>query len=235
MKKISVILFLLTIPFQAQIMTPLTYGVKFGVNYTDIKEIPQTLIAETNNDNYSLVTDYTFGGLGGFFVNYKFNNTNMALQSELGYSMEHGKVNYEDKNDFKYTIEFKYDYVQLNTILKFYPFYGLNFGIGPQVGLNLDGGNILYKSNKEDIYGPDLQTQQVYKNNLKGKTNFQAVLSLGYEFDFGLTIDARYLQGIADIIETYPNTYRFLENKNTSSGFQFSVGYVFNADGRSPF
>jgi len=235
MKKISVLLFLFILQSHAQINTPFTYGVKFGVNYTDIQEIPQTLIAETHNDNYTLTPEKTFGGMGGFFFNYKFNNTNMAVQTELSYSMEHAKILYDDINDFQYQINFKYNYAQIGTVLKFYPFAGLNFGIGPQVGLNVSSEDITYTSNREDLYGPDLQTQQIYKDSLKGKTNLQGVLSLGYEFDFGLVVEARYLQGLSDTIETFPNSHRFLENKNLSFGFQLSVGYVFNYDGRSPF
>jgi hypothetical protein len=110
---------------------------------------------------------------------------------------------------------------------KFYPWRNLFLSATPQVGFNLTPESLFYSSNKEDLYGSDLETQQLMRNVIKGRTNVSIALGLGYQFCNRIYVDARYNLGITDMMETMPNSYRYIENSNKSNGFQLTVGYAF--------
>jgi hypothetical protein len=110
-------------------------------------------------------------------------------------------------------------------LVKVYPAGGLFVGIGPQIGLNINNTNLTYESNMPEL-GPDLQIQQSLREVLKGKSDFSILAAFGYEFEMGLSLDARYRLGLTDVIETQSNGFNFIENKNWSHGFQFNVGFA---------
>jgi hypothetical protein len=61
---------------------------------------------------------------------------------------------------------------------------------------------------------------------LKGRTNVSIGVGAGYEFSFGLSVDARYYYGISDVLETEVNNFHFIENNNASRVLQISLGYA---------
>ena len=103
--------------------------------------------------------------------------------------------------------------------------------VTPQVGFNLTPNNLFYTSNGEDMYGPDLETQQLMRNVIKGRTNVSLGFGLGYQFLNMIYVDARYYLGVSDIIETMPNNYNFKEVKNNSWGVQLTVGWAIVSTG----
>ena len=145
------------------------------------------------------------------------------------YSQQHSQFKYDDIDELVYQIDFKYQYLGLSTFLKLYPLSdnagGLHIAVGPQLNFNLSNERIFYDSNRPDI-GPNLQIQQNLRDVLKGETVFSLGFGLGYEFPFGVNIEARYYLGLADVIETQANGYFFIENDNRSQVIELTVGYA---------
>jgi hypothetical protein len=62
---------------------------------------------------------------------------------------------------------------------------------------------------------------------LRGRTNVSLGVGVGYEFPFGLSVDARYYYGISDVLQTEVNNFHFIENPNASRVIQIAVRYAF--------
>ena len=202
------------------------YGFYAGATYNKITDIETTIIRPIfDPDTYTTSHNYRLGGTAGFFIFHRFRRSSLAIQPELSYAMYGGDFNYSDVEDLEYTISFNYQYINLAAILKIYPAAGLFVGIGPQVGVNIANSNLKYTSNMPEL-GPDLQIEQALQEVLKGTTDFSIMLALGYELEMGLSFEARYKLGLADVIETLSNGFNFIENDNYSRGFQFTVGYA---------
>lgn len=202
------------------------YGFKAGANYYTIGDIQTTIIPEVfSTSTYTAETTPRVGFVGGFYFYHRFPRSRTAIQPEILFAQQGGDFNYTDINDLNYTISFKYQYVNLGVLCKVYPFGGFHFAAGPQVGFNVANTNIDYQSNMPDL-GPDLQIQQHLREVIKGETDININLGFGYDFDFGLCIEARYSLGIKDVIETLANGYGFIENSNTTKGYQLTVGWI---------
>ncbi|MCB0628123.1 MAG: porin family protein [Saprospiraceae bacterium] len=202
------------------------YGFKAGANYYTIDGIQTTIIPEVFSvSTYSTETRPRIGFVGGLYFYHRFPRSRTAVQPEILFAEQGGDFNYTDINDLDYTISFKYQYVNLGVLCKVYPFSGFHFAAGPQVGFNVANTNIDYHSNMPDL-GVDLQVQQHLREVLKGETDINVNLGLGYDFDFGLCIEARYSLGVKDVIETLANGYGFIENTNTTKGYQVTVGWI---------
>ncbi len=209
----------------AQFYEYISFGLKAGVNHSLIQEIPEMMRQDINNPLVYLETEPQIGGHFGAFLNFRGENRPIAFQSELIYSMEHTTAKRSENDELRYEVEFNYNYLLFNTLLKFYAYKGLSIGVGPQLGFNLSPDNIVF----HDYLYPEnnIEVQQQMRDSSYGRTNFQLMFDLGYEWDFGLMINARYNLGFSDVIRTDNNYLNWRENKNTSSTFQFSVGYAF--------
>jgi len=240
MKNLLFLILIFSIKLHAQFESPFTYGIKAQVNYSDIKELSKMIVSEDFYTGYELTEEKTFGYNVGAFINYKFRESKFAFQPEITYAKEGGLLHYKDVNNLEYNMNFDYRFLQLNTLFKIYPVGGLSVGVGPQFGINLTPNNIKYTSNAHEIFGlenspNDTETEKYLQEKIKGKSNFQAIGVLGYEFEFGLMFDFRYVYGLTDIIETSPNQFRWVETNNTTSSFLFTVGYVIDYQGNNPF
>lgn len=202
------------------------YGFKAGVNYYAIDEIATTIIPPVfAAESYSVENSPRLGFVGGLYFYHRFRRSRTAIQPEILFAMQGSDFNYSDINGLDYQIAFKYQYVNLGVLCKVYPFSGFHFAAGPQVGFNVANTNISYRSNMPDL-GPDLQIQQSLREVLKGETDINVNLGLGYDFEFGLCIEARYSLGVKDVIETLANGYNFIENSNKTKGYQITVGWI---------
>jgi len=56
--------------------------------------------------------------------------------------------------------------------------------------------------------------------------SLRIVGQVGYDFNFGLMVEARYVLGLSDVIETRANGFNFIENVNRGSGFQVTLGWA---------
>jgi len=215
------------------------YGFKGGATYHQIDEIATTIIPPFfGEDTYRTEVMPQAGYAGGIFFYYRFGEGALAIQPEITYGTLSSRFKYEDIDELTYQIDFDYQYLHLGTFLKIYPFNkdggGLHIALGPQLSFNTSNEKIHYDSNRPDI-GPNLQIQQNLRNVLKGETLFSAGLGLGYEFKFGLQVEARYHHGLSDAIETQANGYFFIENDNRTKTVQVMLGYAIPFPSYSPY
>ena len=206
------------------------YGFKGGVTYHQVEDIKATIIPPFfNEETFNTSIEPQLGYVGGIFFYHRFAASSLAIQPEITYGNLNSSFAYNDVDDLEYTIDFNYEYLHLGTYLKLYPFSknegGFHIAAGPQLSFNLSNEKIIYDSNRPDI-GPNLQIQQNLRDVLKGETLFGIGLGVGYEFGFGLNIEARYYLGLSDAIETQANGYFFTENDNRTQSLNVTVGYA---------
>ncbi|MEL6355638.1 MAG: porin family protein [Bacteroidota bacterium] len=202
------------------------YGFKAGVTYGNVSEIATSIIPAVFDENSYTVEDISrLGFTGSIFFYHRFRKSRFAIQPEISFSDYGGDFNYTDIEDLDYTIALRYQYLSFGVQAKVYPMGGLHFAIGPQVAFNVAPDNLTYTSNMPEL-GPDLQIQQSLREVLRGSNDINILLGAGYDFDFGLMIEARYRLGLSDVMETMANGFNFIENNNNSSGFQATIGWV---------
>ena len=148
------------------------------------------------DDSKSLV-----GGQFGVFARISVLDK-LAIQPELLYSMQGVKGEGEDGN-----VKFENNYIQVPVMVKFYPIMGLNLQAGPQIGFLASS-----KFDGEDI-----------KDYMK-KVDFAMNVGAGYDFDFGLGIDARYSIGLTNVLD-FTDELSGAEAKN--GVFSVAVSYSF--------
>jgi len=210
--------------------TGLQIGFKAGADYTKISDLSKVLVSESYYTGYTFENSSMLGFAGGLYLNYKFEGSISAIYAELSYSRLGNKLHYSDVNDLIYDFTVKYDFFNIELWYKIYLFNTFHLGAGPRIGFNLTPGNLFYTSNGEDLYGPDIRIQQQMRDVLKGRANFCLGVGTGYEFSFGLSIDARYYYGLNDVLETEVNNFHFIENNNRSSIIQITLGYLIPYD-----
>jgi len=208
----------------------LQIGFKAGAVNTTISDLSKVLVSESYYTGYTFENSNAWGFTGGLYLNYKFKESISAFYAELSYSRLGNILHYSDVNDLEYDFSLRYNYINMDLWYKAYVLNGLHLGIGPRIGLNVTPGALYYTSNGEDLFGPDIRIQQQMKDVLKGRSNFCLGIGTGYEFSFGLSIDARYYYGISDIMETEVNNFHFIENKNASRMIQITLGYAIPYD-----
>ncbi len=206
------------------------FGFKAGSVYTSISDLSKVLVSESYYTDYTFENISEWGFTGGLFMRYKFDQSISAIYSEITYSRLGNRLHYSDINDFEYDFILKYNYVNLDFWYRAYVFSGLHLGVGTRLGFNITPGGLYYTSNGEDLFGPDIRIQQQMRDVLKGRNNFCIGISTGYDFHFGLSIDARFYYGLSDVMETEVNNFNFIENNNSSLTYQVTVGYAIPYD-----
>jgi len=201
------------------------YGFSAGISYSTIGEVQTTLIRPIFPEStFSTISVKSLGPVFGGFIYYKFKDSKLAIQPEISFAKQGGGFSYEDIEGLQYDLGFNYSYLNLNPTLKFYTVHGLNVSVGVLMGIITDRSALTYTSNQPDL-GPDLQIQQSLRQVLKGNNNVAITLGVGYDTPFGLNLNAKWVYGISDAIETLANGFYFIENKNPSNSFQITLGY----------
>jgi hypothetical protein len=208
----------------------LIFGIKAGAAYTNISDLSKVIVSESYYTGYTFEEKPGFNFTGGVFINYKFEGSISALYTEVSYSRLSQTLKYSDVNDFNYDLTLRYDYINLDFCYKAYVFRGMHLGIGPRAGFILTPGGLYYTSNGEDQFGPDLRIQQQLRDVLRGRNTFSLGVIAGYEFPFGLSIDARFYYGLSDVMKTEINNFNFIETHNSSRVVQITLGYAIPYD-----
>ncbi len=202
------------------------YGFKAGATRHEIKDVGITIIPEVfAEDTYQVETLPQLGFAGGVFFYHRFYKSRFAVQPEILFASRGGDFHYTDVRDLDYTIKFNYQYVSLGGLVKVYPGGGLHLGLGAQAAFNVASDRLMYTSNMPEL-GPDLQIQQSLREVLTGSNDINLLGQVGYDFNFGLMVEARYVLGLSDVIETRANGFNFIENVNRGSGFQVTLGWA---------
>lgn len=215
----------------------ISYGFFGGGIYSSMSNLPDVIVPEGVYEGYTLEGKGKVGGTGGFFINWKYPTTKVAILTETFYSGQGTDLNYDDVNGLKYKMSFDYHYINVGTQLKYYPIEILYIGIGPYVGFNVSGDNIKYSSNAQELFEnsgtyfePDDNVEKVLRESLTGRNYFYGMLCAGFEFKSNLSIGVRYTVGLTDALTTEENGHHFRENKNNVNSISLSIGYSFHFD-----
>lgn len=190
------LLCLVAIPARAQ----WSLGGKAGVNWATVR-YPENIL----NDKAGFVV----GGQVGAVATYQC-NTYFDLQLELLYATHGYKdktlvYNDEQGNTMYNGYSCHIHYIDIPLLVKFFPVAGLNIQAGPQLGI----GCALTDSWKG-----------VEKFQQPAGAELGVVVGLGYEFDSGLFVDARYTWGLTHSLRDVESAYEG-RNVGISMGYRF--------------
>lgn len=179
--------------------TELWLGPKAGVNVANV----------SNLDGKSLTGIY-----GGAAFAIRFSER-YALQPELGISMQGSSEIYNTNEDLKLT------YFTLGVINKLYIAEGFHILAGPEFNFKI---NDTFSDWVDDgVYDED--------GNYIGDTDaqpfdFALVGGLGYDLPLGLTFEARYKQGLQDVMNFI--NWDSDTDSRLNQVFQFGIAYKFH-------
>jgi hypothetical protein len=143
-------------------------------------------------DNLSSKTGFQ----AGIFAGIKFTDK-VGVQADVLYSQQGAEFDFG---------KFDVNYINIPIVLKYYLVQGLNVQAGPQFGFVLD----------DDIYNDSFGVHSVEEN--AEKSDVSAVVGAGYDFPFGIRLDARYNFGFTDVLK---------EGKSKNNVFSVALGYSF--------
>ena len=167
------------------------FGLKAGVNIASANVSP--------GSDYDSKAGLHVGGLAHIHL-----SKNFALQPEVVYSMQGGKV-----DDTK----LKLNYINIPLLVQYMTDNGFRLQTGPQLGLLLSA-----KTEVGDV--------EVDRKDNFTSTDFSWAFGAGYLFPEGFGLDARYNLGISDVWDGS-------SAKIKNSVFQFGVFYQFMHQNRT--
>lgn len=196
-KRVVIVCAMLVAAQQAFAQAQFAVGIKAGPNFAtiDTKASPNT--------NYENRTGFH----GGAFMLVKA--TKFGIQPEIIFSQQGSKVRINSQ-DF----ESNFTYMNIPVILKLYTLGGINIQAGPQFGFVTSA-----EAPIEDQVG--VYSVEDVKDRMKS-SDFTVAMGLGWDFPFGLTLDARYNLGLSKIYEEAPAHQTGTARNQV---FQFSLGY----------
>lgn len=137
------------------------------------------------------------GFQAGLFAGIKFTDK-VGVQADLLYSQQGAKFKFGD---------FDLTYINVPIVVKYYLIQGLNIQAGPQFGFIVD--------DKITVNLGDVVTDAKAEN-----FDLSGVVGAGYDFPFGIRLDARYNFGLTDVSKDTG-----ADGKN--SVFSLALGYSF--------
>ena len=182
----------------------LQFGVRGGLN----------LSTESKNKSIELLSDNKFKtGLHiGGVANYTFNDR-FELEGDLLYSLQGYKDCIYFTADAQTVISKDHyvnsHYLNLPIAVKYHFFKGAYIEFGPQFGLLL--------AKKDKLEG--VETENAFPSESTKKFDFGLLGGLGYKFENGIFVDARYVHGFTGTSKLYDGG----KNRN----IQLSLGYLF--------
>jgi len=244
-----------TIVLKAQ-NTSVIGGITADVIYrSTIEKIDHTILSEPNflQNSYERSTVPVNGFSYGGFVNVMF-ESGLSINLDIAYAQEHGRMNFKNTaNDWYYKMDFNYKYLNIFPSCRYYPwgnyqtctqsqtpqdlkrgFYGL---LGMQFGIPLNPESITYRSGGPGYltaFGSDQEQENQLNTVLKGKTNIGVVIGAGFEFYNPIPFDIHIKchRGISDVVETLPNSYNFVSDKNPNNFWQVGIGIFIGRSNR---
>lgn len=162
--------------------------------------------------NESSISKTRLGSKAGLYIGAVIDipiSTRYTLQPEILYSSQGGTSNSLDYADVKI------DYLSIMAANKFYvgPNKGFHFNLGIGLDINL-------KNNFVNLFNGDGDGEI---------SPFDVVVfgGLGYEFDFGLTLEARYKQGTVSVDFFGGDDFYEEDGSNLNEVFQVGATYKF--------
>lgn len=175
------------------------FGVKTGMNLASING--------DDTDNLDSRVAFFFGGFAELCVTDEF-----SVQPELLYSMQGAKYSESEGYDGK----FKFDYLNIPVMGRYYVSDAFSIEAGPQIGF------LLSAKDEYDLIGGGESGEEDVKDWVSS-TDFGANVGLGYQFENGLNLGARYYLGLSNINDFDGSD----DYKNQNGVLQISVGFRF--------
>ncbi len=177
MKTICVLLFTV-ISFASLAQSEgVAFGIKGGLNLSNLKvNDPQA--------SYDSRTGYH----AGLFLRSTFGK--VAFQPEVLLYTQSNDIDFISSSINSGTVTNSFTYLTVPVLFKFYIVSGLNIHAGPQFGFLLDGEQDI----KTSLYTGTKDIKDNYKSS-----DIAVSVGGGWDFPFGLSIDARYNLGVKDI------------------------------------
>ncbi len=183
-------------------------GFKFGINIADLEGDETKGFDPRTSIHIGLAAEIPI-------------NEYLAIQPELLYSFQGVKYDSEEPNFEKETL--KLDYIYLPVILKYYPFYlapGFSIEAGPQVGYSMTAERELKNTVNGGTEKSDIDVKDIISD-----IDFGANFGVGYQFEVGFFLQARYSLGLSNIIdiEGFDDSNFSQQNSiiQVSTGFKF--------------
>lgn len=207
MKKIFLTAILVATTFMVSAQVKIRPGIKTGLNIANV----------SNSINEGTITDAKQDFYLGAYVNVKFSDF-YQLQPEVVYSRQgfivDGTTTF-GRNLNSLDVELNYLSIGLANKL-FIKNTGLHFIVGPTIDVKIN--NIPNYFNNYNYEETDDYTG----------VDFALFGGIGYEFPFGLGIEARYKQGFIDINGDNFNQSVAFNELNINQVFQLGVTYSFS-------
>lgn len=173
MKKIVLVVLLISVGIIANSQAKVEVGVKGGLNLASLSQDKATGV------DLSSKTGYHFGAYGLVKV------AMLGIQPEILYSTKGTDVSVSGvANDFSQ----EFVYLDIPIIVKYYLVAGLNLQAGPQFGKLLSVNGKYYDGTN---------TAKLSKSSFED-SDLSVALGAGFDAPFGLNIAARYVIGVSD-------------------------------------
>jgi hypothetical protein len=211
MKKIMMIaaLMVATVSAKAQ-FEPGTFSLQPKVGF---------VLSEISADD----TKFKPGIAAGIEGQYQINNW-FALSAALMYQQQGTKFKDNSLGIKKWNTE----YLNIPVMAKFYVTKGLSLNAGLQLGFMTKSKLKLDQVVASEYFGTNVGSEVDFKDN-SNKVDLSIPLSIAYEFENGLTFEARYTTGLTnvgkDFMEGSGRYDKLIKNKNEV--LMITVGYKF--------
>lgn len=206
---------LLSVTGAAARQSGFSFGPKAGITLSTLKNMPTEMIIGINTAN-TMTTHIGF--VGGGFVGYRNGESPLGLQVELLYSQQRTERRF---SEFDVSQKYRLDYIYVPILVKYYPLAGLNIHAGLQPGFKLNARMSTTRGGSPSTEAATVDTK-IDKN--VSAADLIIPVGVGYEFAFGLTIDARYNFGVVNI---YKNDNGSTVGGTKNNAAQFTVGWKF--------
>ncbi|MFD2552309.1 porin family protein [Bizionia sediminis] len=204
-----------------------SYGVKAGLNIATLSGDD----IENNDPKLGL----HIGATGEYMVTEKF-----AIQADLLYSMQGLKQSGFEEINFNgetsrldLESDVKLNYINLPIMFKYYITKGFNVELGPQVGFLVSAKADVELKSTSSITGTEtIKIDQDIKDQTKS-VDFALAFGLGYKFDSGLNLGARFAASLGNAFEDTSNSgsgdteFDATGSDARNGVISFSVGYMF--------
>ncbi|MCG2460169.1 PorT family protein [Flavobacteriaceae bacterium F89] len=178
--------------------------------YAQVKVRPGIKMGINNSEITNSYLDPKTGIYVGGFASIQFNKR-YTLQPELLYSQQGGNGNSRAPEDLNI------QYISIGLANKFFvsPNIGFHLVLGPTLDINAENSAISVINGNGDLD--------------KTPIDFAFFGGVGYEFPFGLVLEARYKQGLLDV-ELFNQEGEYVPNyseNHLNSVFQIGAAYKF--------
>lgn len=189
----------------------IAFSLLFAPIYAQVKVRPGIKMGVNNSKITNSYMDSKTGIYVGGFASIQFNDR-YALQPELLYSQQGGNGNSRAPEDLDI------QYISIGLANKFFvsPKIGFHFVVGPTIDINAKN-NVISVINGNG----DLEVTPI---------DFAFFGGIGYEFPFGLILEARYKQGLLDV-DLFNDNGEYVPNyseNHLNSVFQIGAAYKFD-------